>query len=44
MGLELHYRLAIAGRHNVQNSLAAAACALSAGVPVAAVVAGLAGV
>ncbi len=41
MGLELHYRLAIAGRHNVQNSLAAVACALSAGVPVAAVVAGL---
>jgi UDP-N-acetylmuramoyl-tripeptide--D-alanyl-D-alanine ligase len=40
MGVELHYRLAIAGRHNVQNSLAAAACALSAGVSVAAVVAG----
>lgn len=41
MGVELRYRLVIAGRHNVQNSLAAAACALSAGVPVAAVVAGL---
>lgn len=41
MGVELHYRLAIAGRHNVQNSLAAIACALAAGVPVAAVVAGL---
>ena len=43
MGVELHYRLGIAGRHNVQNSLAAAACALSAGVSVAAVVAGLQG-
>ena len=41
MGCELHYRLAIAGRHNVKNSLAAAAAALSAGVPVAAVVQGL---
>ncbi|MDZ7938290.1 MAG: UDP-N-acetylmuramoyl-tripeptide--D-alanyl-D-alanine ligase, partial [Rhodoferax sp.] len=28
----LSYRLAIAGRHNVKNSLAAAACALAAGV------------
>lgn len=41
MGVELHYRLGIAGRHNVQNSLAAAACALAADVPAAAVVAGL---
>ena len=32
LGVELHYRLAIAGRHNVKNSLAAAACALRAGV------------
>ncbi len=37
----LNFRLAIAGRHNVKNALAAAACALSAGVPVAAVVQGL---
>ncbi len=29
----LHYRLAIAGQHNVRNSWAAAACALAAGVP-----------
>ncbi len=28
----LHYRLAIAGQHNVRNSWAAAACALAAGV------------
>lgn len=41
MGVDLHYRLAIAGRHNVQNSLAAVACALSAGVPASAVVTGL---
>jgi UDP-N-acetylmuramoyl-tripeptide--D-alanyl-D-alanine ligase len=41
MGCELHYRLAIAGRHNVKNSLAAAAAALAAGVPAAAVVQGL---
>ena len=33
--------LRIAGRHNVKNALAAAACALSAGVPQAAVVQGL---
>ena len=37
----LHYRLAIAGRHNVKNSLAAAACALAAGVSAEAVVRGL---
>ncbi|MEO7106984.1 MAG: UDP-N-acetylmuramoyl-tripeptide--D-alanyl-D-alanine ligase [Rhodoferax sp.] len=41
MGCVLHYRLAIAGRHNVKNSLAAAAAALSAGVPDSAVVQGL---
>jgi UDP-N-acetylmuramoyl-tripeptide--D-alanyl-D-alanine ligase len=34
-------RLHIAGRHNVKNALAAAACALSAGVSLAAVVQGL---
>ena len=33
--------LRIAGRHNVKNALAAAGCALSAGVPLAAVVQGL---
>jgi UDP-N-acetylmuramoyl-tripeptide--D-alanyl-D-alanine ligase len=41
MGCELHYRLAIAGRHNVKNSLAAAVAALSAGVPATAVIQGL---
>ncbi len=41
MACELRYRLAIAGRHNVKNSLAAAACALAAGVSPSAVVAGL---
>jgi UDP-N-acetylmuramoyl-tripeptide--D-alanyl-D-alanine ligase len=41
MGVALRYRLAIAGRHNVKNSLAAAACALSAGVSAQAVVQGL---
>lgn len=34
-------RLHIAGRHNVKNALAAAACTLAAGVPVAAVAQGL---
>ncbi|HMN76280.1 MAG TPA: UDP-N-acetylmuramoyl-tripeptide--D-alanyl-D-alanine ligase [Burkholderiaceae bacterium] len=34
-------RLAVAGRHNVKNALAAAACALGAGCPLAAVRAGL---
>jgi len=34
-------KLHIAGRHNVKNALAAAACALSAGVPLAAVAQGL---
>jgi UDP-N-acetylmuramoyl-tripeptide--D-alanyl-D-alanine ligase len=38
---DLHYRLAIAGSHNVKNSLAAATAALSAGVSAAAVMAGL---
>jgi murE/murF fusion protein len=37
----LHYALHIAGAHNVKNSLAAAACALAAGVPLAAIAAGL---
>lgn len=41
MGQDLHYRLAIAGRHNVKNSLAAAAAALAAGAPLSAVVDGL---
>ena len=41
MGVELNYRLSIAGRHNVKNSLAAAACALSAGVSVKSVEQGL---
>ncbi len=41
LGRELHYRLAIAGRHNVKNSLAAAAAALAAGVSDEAVIAGL---
>lgn len=35
------FRLHIAGRHNVRNALAAAACALAAGVPTEAVVRGL---
>ncbi|MFZ3159176.1 MAG: Mur ligase family protein [Rhodoferax sp.] len=37
----LHYALHIAGAHNVRNSLAAVACALAAGVPLAAIAAGL---
>jgi UDP-N-acetylmuramoyl-tripeptide--D-alanyl-D-alanine ligase len=37
----LAYRLHIAGRHNVRNSLAAAACAIAAGVPAAAIERGL---
>jgi UDP-N-acetylmuramoyl-tripeptide--D-alanyl-D-alanine ligase len=41
LGIDLNYRLAIAGLHNVQNSLAAAACALAAGVPPKTVVLGL---
>lgn len=38
---ELSYALHIAGAHNVKNSLAAAACALAAGVPLQAIAAGL---
>jgi UDP-N-acetylmuramoyl-tripeptide--D-alanyl-D-alanine ligase len=37
----LQSRLHIAGRHNVRNALAAAACALAAGVPLAAIAQGL---
>ncbi|MGB4360169.1 MAG: Mur ligase family protein [Rhodoferax sp.] len=37
----LHYALHIAGAHNVKNSLAAVACVLAAGVPLAAISAGL---
>ncbi|MBC7609633.1 MAG: UDP-N-acetylmuramoyl-tripeptide--D-alanyl-D-alanine ligase [Polaromonas sp.] len=35
------FRLQIAGQHNVKNALAATACALAAGVPLAAISAGL---
>ena len=41
LGVTLNYRLNIAGRHNVKNSLAAAACALAAGVTPQAVESGL---
>jgi UDP-N-acetylmuramoyl-tripeptide--D-alanyl-D-alanine ligase len=37
----LQFDLQIAGRHNIKNALAAAACALAAGVPVATVAQGL---
>ena len=37
----LDFRLHIAGRHNVRNALAAAACALAAGAPLAAIAQGL---
>ena len=37
----LAYDLHIAGRHNVRNSMAAAACALAAGAPLAAIAKGL---
>lgn len=37
----LEFTLAIAGRHNVKNALAATACALAAGVPLASIAAGL---
>lgn len=37
----LEFLLQVAGRHNVKNSLAAIACALAAGVPLAAIAAGL---
>ncbi|MCJ0761973.1 UDP-N-acetylmuramoyl-tripeptide--D-alanyl-D-alanine ligase [Variovorax terrae] len=39
----LAYELHIAGRHNVRNSLAAVACTLAAGVPLAAIAQGLGG-
>lgn len=39
----LTFPLRIAGRHNVRNALAAAACALTAGAPLAAIGRGLAG-
>jgi UDP-N-acetylmuramoyl-tripeptide--D-alanyl-D-alanine ligase len=42
MGHSLHFPLHIAGGHNVKNALAAAACALSAGVSPEAVTQGLA--
>jgi UDP-N-acetylmuramoyl-tripeptide--D-alanyl-D-alanine ligase len=38
---DIRYCLNIAGRHNVKNSLAAAACALAAGIPINAITAGL---
>jgi UDP-N-acetylmuramoyl-tripeptide--D-alanyl-D-alanine ligase len=41
LGADMQYRLHIAGRHNVKNSLAAAACTLAAGVPASAVMRGL---
>jgi UDP-N-acetylmuramoyl-tripeptide--D-alanyl-D-alanine ligase len=41
MGHDFAFALHIAGRHNVKNALAAAACALAAGVPLSAVVQGL---
>lgn len=37
----LDFSLQVTGRHNVKNALAAAACALAAGVPLAAISAGL---
>ena len=37
----LHFELHIAGRHNIKNALAAAACALAAGVPATTVADGL---
>ncbi|MEP6823503.1 MAG: UDP-N-acetylmuramoyl-tripeptide--D-alanyl-D-alanine ligase [Ramlibacter sp.] len=37
----LDFQLHIAGRHNLRNALAAVACTLSAGVPLAAIAAGL---
>ncbi len=37
----LHYTLRVAGLHNVKNSLAAAACALAAGVPLSHIAIGL---
>ncbi|MEY4979571.1 MAG: UDP-N-acetylmuramoyl-tripeptide--D-alanyl-D-alanine ligase [Pseudomonadota bacterium] len=40
---DLHASVALAGRHNLRNALAAVACALAAGVPLDAVARGLAG-
>ena len=39
----LAFALQVAGRHNVKNALAAAACALAAGVPLSAIAQGLSG-
>ncbi len=41
LGMNLHFSLHIAGRHNVKNALAAAACSLAADVEPAAVIQGL---
>ena len=38
---DLQYTLRVAGRHNLKNSLAAATCALAAGVPLATIASGL---
>ena len=38
---DLQYALRVAGRHNLKNSLAALACAIAAGVPLAAIAQGL---
>ena len=38
---DVNYTLRVAGRHNLKNSLAAAACSLAAGVPLAAIAQGL---
>lgn len=38
---EINYSLAIAGRHNVKNSLAAVACALAANIPIHTIATGL---
>ncbi len=38
---KISYSLNVAGRHNVKNSLAAAACALAAGIPITTIVTGL---
>ena len=38
---DVHYRLHIAGLHNVKNSLAAVACAMASGVPINCIAAGL---
>jgi UDP-N-acetylmuramoyl-tripeptide--D-alanyl-D-alanine ligase len=41
LGVDLHYALHIAGRHNVKNSLAAVACAIAANVPASHIQSGL---